>query len=273
MNSFGTNGLALGGAVCNMNGTVNLYNTILAGPTSGTNCWGTITDMGYSLCSDNSAVLTATGSLNNTDPKLGPLDDYGGPTLTMALLAGSPAIDAIPAVLAPATDQRGRPRPFGAASDIGAFEWSPLYSIAGTVSGLTSANGVIVTAGSSSTTVGASGNYQLYNLGPGGYTVTPSNANYVFVPGSHSVTVGPDQTNVDFKAYNWNTISLEDFSNGMVQLRYAGTNGQTCRVLTATNLTGPWLPSATNTLSVSNYFDIFLPVNGESERYYRTVIP
>ena len=41
----------------------------------------------------------------------------------MALLPGSPAIDAGNTSLAPATDQRGFPRPAGLAADIGAFEY------------------------------------------------------------------------------------------------------------------------------------------------------
>lgn len=55
------------------------------------------------------------------DPKLGPLADNGGPTMTHALLAGSPAIDA-GGPDCPATDQRGLPRPQGAGCDIGAYE-------------------------------------------------------------------------------------------------------------------------------------------------------
>jgi hypothetical protein len=62
------------------------------------------------------------GNDSFSDPKLGPLADNGGPTLTMALLPGSPAIDAGDTDAAPATDQRGFPRPAGAAVDIGAFE-------------------------------------------------------------------------------------------------------------------------------------------------------
>ncbi len=47
-------------------------------------------------------------STNPLDPKLGPLQNNGGPTLTMALLAGSLAIDAGDSNAAPgATDQRG----------------------------------------------------------------------------------------------------------------------------------------------------------------------
>jgi len=58
------------------------------------------------------------------DAKLGPLADNGGPTLTIALGAGSCAIDAGPATPGVTFDQRGPPfsRKFGVASDIGAFE-------------------------------------------------------------------------------------------------------------------------------------------------------
>jgi CSLREA domain-containing protein len=56
------------------------------------------------------------------DPKLAPLANYGGPTQTHRLLAGSPAIDAASAADCPATDQRGVPRPQGAGCDIGSFE-------------------------------------------------------------------------------------------------------------------------------------------------------
>jgi hypothetical protein len=56
---------------------------------------------------------------------LGPLADNGGPTLTHALLAGSPAIDAANGTLCPAIDQRGVARPQGAACDSGSFELQP----------------------------------------------------------------------------------------------------------------------------------------------------
>jgi hypothetical protein len=72
------------------------------------------------------------------DPNLGPLQDNGGPTLTHALLPGSPAIDAAgdcTAFLDPDEDQRGVTRPLdsdgdgSAACDIGAFEFeAPLSS-------------------------------------------------------------------------------------------------------------------------------------------------
>jgi hypothetical protein len=56
---------------------------------------------------------------------LAPLGNYGGPTQTMALLPGSPALDAGSNALLPTgltTDQRGLPRIVNGTVDIGAFE-------------------------------------------------------------------------------------------------------------------------------------------------------
>ena len=94
-----------------------------------TNSTGSIADAGHNLSSDASCTFTNVGSLNNTDARLGPLADNGGPTLTMALLPGSPAIDAGDTALAPATDQRGFPRPAGLAADIGAFEYGSVDAV------------------------------------------------------------------------------------------------------------------------------------------------
>ncbi len=72
----------------------------------------------------NTLIVSNTPETNDSfaDPKLGPLANNGGPTLTMALLPGSPAIDAGNTSLAPASDQRGFRRPAGLAADIGAYE-------------------------------------------------------------------------------------------------------------------------------------------------------
>ena len=61
---------------------------------------------------------------------LGPLQDNGGPTQTMALLPGSAAIDAANDAICAAPpvnnlDQRGITRPQGPHCDIGAFEATP----------------------------------------------------------------------------------------------------------------------------------------------------
>jgi pimeloyl-ACP methyl ester carboxylesterase len=87
-----------GGSIYNAIGpaTVEMGDTILnAGASGGTilNA-GTFTSLGYNLASDNGGgVLTGLGDQINTAPMLGPLQNNGGPTLTHALLPGSPAID------------------------------------------------------------------------------------------------------------------------------------------------------------------------------------
>src|SRR6185436_19199812 len=105
---------SLGGGIYSTNSTVMLLNTIIANSASGSNAWGTLTDLSHNLSSDASCGFATASSLNSTDPKLGPLASYGGLTPTMPLLFSSPAIDGGALSGAPATDQRGRARPFGA---------------------------------------------------------------------------------------------------------------------------------------------------------------
>ncbi|HEV2806662.1 MAG TPA: right-handed parallel beta-helix repeat-containing protein [Chthoniobacterales bacterium] len=64
--------------------------------------------------------LNGPGDIRNTDPRLGPLADNGGATMTYAPLPGSPAIDAADNSTATPRDQRGFVR-FGS-RDIGSFE-------------------------------------------------------------------------------------------------------------------------------------------------------
>jgi VCBS repeat-containing protein len=77
---------------------------------------------GTFLISDRTG--TVASPLN---PQIGPLADNGGPTLTHALLPGSPAIDrgVVPVGTAVVADQRFLPRPGGPAHDSGAYEVQP----------------------------------------------------------------------------------------------------------------------------------------------------
>ena len=119
----GTNGVAAGGGLLNSGGQIGLINTVVANSVGG-NAAGTITDGGHNLSSDLTGGFTSPTSRNNVDPQLGPLDENGGPTPTVALLSGSPAIDAADPAASPAADQRGVLRPVGSLPDIGAFEGS-----------------------------------------------------------------------------------------------------------------------------------------------------
>jgi hypothetical protein len=135
-NSATVSGFDGGGGIYNRGGgTVTLKNTIVANSpsASGGNCHGTtITNGGYNLDSDNTCGFgTDNNSLSGIDPMLGDLADNGGPTMTHALLEGSPAIDKGNS-FGESTDQRGEERPSdfdtvanatdGDGSDIGAFE-------------------------------------------------------------------------------------------------------------------------------------------------------
>lgn len=103
-------------------GTITARNSIIARNITGGDCNKSITSAGYNLDSDGTCVLNATGDLPNTDPKLGSLQNNGGPTFTQALLIGSPAIDAGDSNACPNTDQRGVGRPQGNGCDMGAYE-------------------------------------------------------------------------------------------------------------------------------------------------------
>jgi hypothetical protein len=115
-----------------ISGTAILQNSIIANSLSGGNCNAVPTSHGYNLSSDGACVFNGPGDLNNTDPKLGPLQNNGGPTQTQALLSGSPAIDAgNPSGCTDGnghllkTDQRGQPRPDKedtGGCDMGAYE-------------------------------------------------------------------------------------------------------------------------------------------------------
>ncbi len=109
-----------GGGLYASAGTVTIRNTIIANNTGG-NCSGTITTAGYNLDSANTCSFSAGTDLRNTNPNLATLTNNGGPTNTIALNAGSPAINTGTTTSAPTTDQRAGPRV--GATDIGAYEY------------------------------------------------------------------------------------------------------------------------------------------------------
>ena len=135
--------------------SVTMVNTLLAGNAAGTeegsrdaNCGCTgnqqtcvsgmnrkIATLGYNLADDDTCNLDETGDMGDVaDVGIGPLEDNEGPTLTHALLEGSPAIDTGDNDACPNNDQRGSIRPADGdedgtfVCDIGAFELFPGYT-------------------------------------------------------------------------------------------------------------------------------------------------
>jgi hypothetical protein len=121
-----------GGIFSNTNGTKTVLQNSIVASNEGSDCSGIMTSHGYNLTSDDSCRLNAAGDVENANPNLGPLQDNGGFTRTMALLPGSPAIDSgNPSGCTDGdgellkTDQRGEPRPDkddSGACDTGAYE-------------------------------------------------------------------------------------------------------------------------------------------------------
>ena len=77
---------------------------------------------GHNLSSDTSCMnnLYDTSDTNDVDPMIGALAANGGPTMTHALLTGSPALGGGSAIVGVSVDQRGITR--DATPDIGAYE-------------------------------------------------------------------------------------------------------------------------------------------------------
>jgi CSLREA domain-containing protein len=130
-----------GGISITSSGTANLNNTIIANSILGGDCFreneGTINAQ-YSLIEEGLFCVNGININNLTgDPLLGPLQNNGGPTLTHALLPGSPAIDKGNS-FGLTTDQRGLTRPVDDSTisnasdgaDIGAFEVQALVPTA-----------------------------------------------------------------------------------------------------------------------------------------------
>jgi CSLREA domain-containing protein len=131
-----------GGIATEQQGAVTLRNTLIA-TNAGGNCLGTVTNGGGNLDDGTSCGLVDGTSSSNAGAGLDPggLRDNGGPTQTIALVAGGRAIDrGMDAVCANANtvnrrDQRGEARPRDGDADgdrrcdIGAFELNlnPLF--------------------------------------------------------------------------------------------------------------------------------------------------
>lgn len=137
-NTFSSNSATCGGANCTAVGAsinsdissqVNIDSNILFTDSPAGNCNEIFTSLGHNIDNGGTCIDgSAPGDQTFTDPGLtpGPPDDNGGPTQTIALLKGSPAVDAgNPACPPPDTDQRGVSRPQFVSCDAGSYELAP----------------------------------------------------------------------------------------------------------------------------------------------------
>jgi hypothetical protein len=120
---FRGGGLHVDTATTTLKATILALNTAPAA--AGPNCFGPVGSQGNNVLGTVAGCTFANKPSDkfNRNPMLGALANNGGPTLTLALLNGSPALNVIPpAVCAVATDQRGVHRPQGPRCDVGAYE-------------------------------------------------------------------------------------------------------------------------------------------------------
>ncbi len=120
-----------GGGIFNKSTTLSVEYSVVAGNSAGGGGGRDIFNENALLEYSGSNVVqsvanSGTGRVSgpaaiNAPPLLAPLGKYGGPTQTMPPLRGSPALDAGGTTILD-TDQRGLPRLFGSAVDIGAVE-------------------------------------------------------------------------------------------------------------------------------------------------------
>jgi chitodextrinase len=187
---------------------------IVAGGLVGNNCGGQapITDLGYNIDTGSSCGFTGTNhSLSNTQPRLDALASNGGSTQTMALPAGSPAIDAIPSATpgcTGSTDQRGIARPQGKGCDIGAYE---------VVVTTVDTTPPTVPAGLAATSVTSSSvslkwNASSDNVGVTGYTIYRNGAS-VGSTGGPTATTFTDLTASPITSYSYTVDAFDGSGN------------------------------------------------------------
>jgi hypothetical protein len=164
--TFSNNAAAdFGNSLESGDGTISVADDVFSGAASCDRGTGTWTDDGYNVASDSScfSVTPATGDDNagsGLGTELGPLAGNGGPTQTIELLAGNPALGIIPnnstVTITQAdgtsytpcpvtTDQRGISSPPGASCDSGAVQSSFPTTVNGSSTSATISYGATAT--------------------------------------------------------------------------------------------------------------------------------
>jgi len=268
-------GDGVGGGIVNNAGqsALQVYDTILAGNVASyasdyngsvayraSDLYGSFASLGHDLIGNSSGGSGfAATDLLNVNPQLGPLQNNGGPTETMALLAGSPAINAGDNTSAPAYDQRGPgfPRIVGGTIDIGAFE------VQTAVAPL--ASSFAVSGFPASTTAGVAGSFTVTAKNADGTTATGYTGTVHFsssdgqagLPANYAFTAtdgGMHTFNATLKTAGTQSITSTDASTSTLT---GGETGITVNPAAASTMTVTGFPSTT-TAGVAGNFTVTL---------------
>jgi hypothetical protein len=229
---------------------ITLKNSLIASNISRVADYG-ITDAGFNMSATASPAFTQTTSSNNVDLKVSEAADFGGPTPTVPLLTGSPAIDAGDDSAAPPTDQRGRPR-FGR-SDIGAFESTAPFTIHGRLAGYL--NGTAFVKVENETLQPDTGGFFKFNVSTGIHSVQfVGPADLVFRTSSPTVNVLAD-TEIHARLFKASSFAI-DPELATPGYTFAASGG-TWRFDLSHDLSH-WTPISTNQFSSPGLYSIGL---------------
>ena len=257
-----------GGGLYNHGPLLNMTNTIVAGNTAieYSDICGSVTAISaYNLIGDGTGMSgISNGDANHNqvgtssspiNSDLGSLQNNGGPTETMALLTGSPAIGTGEIVGGITTDQRGDARPTSN-PDIGAYQTEPPLLVTGT-------SFVYSTTSSTYTVDGIQHTFnplqyssiQFAGTGTGTATLTDTS-------GKGAVTLHPNSG-----VMGWNGLAIPVSVTGVATIYAFGASGDIASLMDA--------PGGYNTFN-GRPTDSFLQGNGYLNRVYGlngTVLP
>jgi len=214
---------ASGGAIFSDSVAMSLVNTLVADNNSanGPDIFGPIFSQGDNLFGDTNGLSGFVSSdLQNVNPLLGQLQDNGGPTETIALEPGSPALNAGNPAPAPSVDQRGVAR--GPLVNIGAFQATPSALVFSTVT----VNGPVAAGVVQQVTVTAE---DVDDQPAPGYTGTihfQSTDAQAVLPSDYTFTLADGGThtfNITLKTAGGQSITVDDTSSTVTPAQASGT--------------------------------------------------
>jgi hypothetical protein len=215
--------------------------------------------LGAAVSTDDNLIGDGTGSsgfsasngdqvgttISPINAKLGPFQNNGGSTDTVALLAGSPALGAGDPAVATATDQRGLPRVVAGETDIGAFETqlqTPTVTNATTSINTQTTSGLVITPSGADAAVVT--NFQITGITGG--TLFQSNGTTPITDGEF-ITVAQGAAGLKFTPTTGSTATGSFTIQGSTDAGPSGLSGTTATATIAVTIHSPTVTGTSTT--------------------------